>query len=125
VTHDPSSTLNGVAPAFENLTEHGAMLDNIEFNRRTVMRAIKRLKNNTANGPDGMRSVMYKNIAEPSAEPLALIFQSFVSVGCIPNEWRRAIITPIYKSSLASDVSNYRPVALICVACKITECYCL
>lgn len=34
---------------------------------------------------------------------------------------RRAIITPIYKSGLASDVSNYRPIALTCVTCKIME----
>ena len=59
----------------------GATLDNIEFNRGTVMRAIKRLKNNTASGPDGMPPIMYKNLAQSLAEPLALIFESFMSVG--------------------------------------------
>ena len=112
---------NGVTPAFDNRTKDGATLDNIEFNRGTVMRAIKRLKNNTASGPDGMPPIMYKNLAQSLAEPLALIFESFMSVGRIPDEWKRAIITPIYKSGLASDVSNYRPIALTCVACKIME----
>ena len=85
------------------------------------MRAIKRLKNNTASGPDGMPPIVYKNLAQSLAEPLVLIFESFMSVGRIPDEWKRAIITPIYKSGLASDVSNYRPIALTCVACKIME----
>jgi len=31
----------------------------------------------------------------------------------------RPIITPIHKSELASVASNYRPVTLTCVACKI------
>jgi hypothetical protein len=44
-----------------------------------------------------------------------------MSVGRIPDEWRHAIITPIYKVSLASDFSNHRPVAHTCMACKIME----
>jgi hypothetical protein len=44
--------------------EDGATLDNIEFDHGTVMQAIKRLKNNTCRGPDGMPPVMYKNSAE-------------------------------------------------------------
>jgi hypothetical protein len=101
--------------------EDGAMLENIEFNCGTVMRTIKRLNNNTTSGPDGMPSVTNKNFAEPLAEPLALLFELFMSVWRIPDEWRCAIITPIYKRGLASDVSSYRPVALICVACNIME----
>jgi hypothetical protein len=44
-----------------------------------------------------------------------------MSVGCVPDEWRRAIVTPVYKSGLAADVSNYQPIPLTCVACKIME----
>jgi hypothetical protein len=85
------------------------------------MQATKRLKNNTASGPDGMPPVMYKNLAEFLAEPLALIFEWFMSVRRIPDKWRCAVLTPMYKSSLTPDVSNYRSVALTCVACKIME----
>jgi Reverse transcriptase (RNA-dependent DNA polymerase) len=49
------------------------------------------------------------------------MFDSFMSVGRIPYEWRRAVVTPIYKGGLAADVSNYRPISLTCVACKIME----
>jgi hypothetical protein len=62
-----------VTPAFENLMEDDAMLDNTEFSRETVMRAIQRLKNNTAGGPDSMAPVVYKNLTESLAEQLALI----------------------------------------------------
>jgi hypothetical protein len=117
---------NGVTPAFDNRMNDGATLDYIEFNRGTVMRAIKRLKNNTASGPDGMAPIMDKNLAQSLAEPLALIFESFMPVGRIPDEWRRTIITPIYKSGLASDVSNYRPIApTLCGMQNRGESYCL
>lgn len=90
----------GETPAFNNLMEDDAMLDNSEFNRGTVMRIIKRLNNNTASRADNMPPVMYKNLAESLAEPLALIFESFLSAERIPDEWRRAIITPILSANL-------------------------
>ena len=34
---------------------------------------------------------------------------------------RQAIITPKFKKGIPSDVSNYRPIALTCTACKILE----
>jgi hypothetical protein len=44
-----------------------------------------------------------------------------MSTGCIPKAWTHAIVTPIYKSGNASEMSNYRPISLTCVACKIME----
>jgi len=43
------------------------------------------------------------------------------SVGKIPDEWRSAVVTPLYKGGSSSAVSNYRPVSLTCAACKIME----
>ena len=44
-----------------------------------------------------------------------------MSVGQMPKAWTHAIVTPVYKSGDASDVSNYRPISLTCVVCKIME----
>jgi hypothetical protein len=44
-----------------------------------------------------------------------------MSTGSVPSEWRRAIVVPVYKNGNAADVSNYRPISLTCVACKIME----
>jgi hypothetical protein len=49
------------------------------------------------------------------------MFTSFMSVGQMPKAWTLAIVTLVYKSGDASDVSNYRPISLTCVACKIME----
>jgi hypothetical protein len=39
----------------------------------------------------------------------------------IPMDWKSAIVTPIYKKGPRSDPSNYRPVSLTSVPCKILE----
>jgi hypothetical protein len=44
-----------------------------------------------------------------------------MSVGKVPLAWKQAVMTPIYKSGLASAVENYRPISLTCVACEIVE----
>jgi hypothetical protein len=42
-------------------------------------------------------------------------------VGKIPDDWRRAVVMPIYKAGPPDDVSNYRPIALTSVFSKIME----
>ena len=64
---------------------------------------------------------MEKKLAPYLADPLAMVFNSFMSVGEIPCEWRSAIITPLYEHGLASDCGNHRPVALTCSLCKVME----
>ena len=44
-----------------------------------------------------------------------------MSVGVLPRDWAHAVVTPLYKNGDASDVSNYRPISLTCVASKIME----
>ena len=112
---------NGLTPVIDSLVDSHTRLDHIEFNPDNVMRAIKKLKANSASGVDGLPPLIYKNLAPYLAEPLALIFESFLSVGCIPDEWRHAIVTPVYKGGISSAVTNYRPISLTCVACKIME----
>ena len=36
-------------------------------------------------------------------------------------EWTQAIITPVHKNGVASEVSNYRPLSLTYVACKLMK----
>jgi len=39
----------------------------------------------------------------------------------MPSEWAHAIVTPVFKSGDAAITSNYRPISLTNVSCKIIE----
>ena len=39
----------------------------------------------------------------------------------LPNIWKTANVSSIFKKGYRSDPSNYRPISLTCVACKIME----
>ena len=39
----------------------------------------------------------------------------------VPEEWRQANVIPIFKKGSKAAPSNYRPVSLTCVSCKMME----
>ena len=52
---------------------------------------------------------------------LLLIFSHSLSHGVISDSWKRAAVIPIYKSGYKTVPSNYRPISLTSVICKVLE----
>ena len=108
-------------PVIDHINPTSVQIDSVIFTPLKVAAAIKKLKPNQSSGPDGLVPLLFKNLSQSLAGPLSLLFSAFMSVGRIPGEWKKAIITPVYKNGDSSDVSNYRPIALTNVICKIME----
>ena len=72
-------------------------------------------------GPDGIPARFLKDMANDLAPLLTLIYQASLQQGCIPDEWKKALITPIYKNGDRSCPANYRPISLTCIVCKTLE----
>ena len=62
-----------------------------------------------------------KEVKEVIALPLKLIFDTSLSQGVLPLDWRSGDITPIFKKGNKTSVENYRPISLTSVVCKILE----
>jgi len=54
-------------------------------------------------------------------QPLTLLFRKVVEGTEVPEDWKRANVTPIFKSDSKSKTSNYRPVSLTSQICKIFD----
>ena len=50
-----------------------------------------------------------------------MIFSSFFETGSLPSVWRSAVVTPVFKKGVSSDVNNYRSISLTCCFCNIIE----
>ena len=52
---------------------------------------------------------------------LQFIFNQSLTTGQVPGDWKCANVTPVLKKGSKKEASNYRPVSLTSVPCKILE----
>jgi len=72
-------------------------------------------------GPDGIHPRVLRELVEELAKPLSIIYQQSGLTGEVPDDWRIASVTPIYKKGWKENRGNYRPVSLTSVPGKIME----
>ena len=74
-----------------------------------------------AAGPDKFKPIVLQTLHNELAPILQLIFQRSLDTGKLPDIWKEANVPPIFKQGEKSDPSNYRPISLTCVICKVLE----
>ena len=62
-----------------------------------VREHLARLGENKAPGTDGMGSSFVKNLVGGIETPLVLLFQRSLETGQVPEQWKEANVTAIYK----------------------------
>ena len=86
-----------------------------------VRSQLQKLNPYKATGPDNISPRVLKELADVLARPLAALFQSSLDQATVPEEWKKARVTPLYKKGDKYLPSNYRPISLTCVTCKVME----
>ena len=74
-----------------------------------------------AMGGDGIPPAILKHSATVLAEPVHHLFSLCLSQEYLPDEWHQHHIIAIPKSGDRSQVSNYRPISLLCCLSKVLE----
>ena len=96
-------------------------MDDIDISVKGVEKLLAGLNPSKATGPDGLPPRVLKELSVELAPIFAMIFRLYLESGKIPNDWRQAMVTPIYKKGEHYNPINYRPVSLTSVPCKMLE----
>ena len=113
---------DGLLPPFPSRVPPGSPgLSDADITPAIVLKILRKLKTNSAAGPDGLPSLLFSKCAVSFVTPLSILFRSLIDLKSLPREWKHAIITPVFKKGSPSDKSTYRPSALKCSYCKILE----
>ena len=98
-----------------------AKMDDITVTTEGVRKLLIKSNPNKASGPDQIPARILKECSEGIAPILALIFNRSLQEGQVPRDWRHANVTAIFKKGSRYDASNYRPVSLTSLSCKLLE----
>ena len=101
----------------------GPPIRTIKFTKNGIVKLLKELDTGKASGPDCVSTRILKECADEIGEALVMLFTASLKQSKIPDDWKEATITPLYKggNKSRSKAENYRPVSLTSTTCKIME----
>jgi len=91
------------------------------LNSSGVAKLLNNLQKGKAPGPHGLSRQDLCIDVTPISQILCLIFQYSIDLGEPPNIWKIANVVLIFKKGSKSTLSNYRPVFLTCICCKMMK----
>jgi len=74
---------------------------------------------NPLRGPDGIPAIILKICALEIAPILQVIFTQSITTNSIPDDWLLVNVVPIFTNRERSLPSNYRPISLTSICCKL------
>ena len=115
-SHEDTTNL----PPYPQLNGQNTVED-VYFDEMTVKSKIKNLKISSSSGPDGISSKFLYDHVDYLSVPLSILYTKSLASGSVPQDWREANVSPIYKKGSKNNPENYRPISLTSIPCKIME----
>lgn len=110
---EESSNFNVPAPMI--------MMDEVQIDINVLSRKLKDLNISRSAGPDGIHPRVLRETQQSIKWFLKHIFECSIQSGVVVEDWKTSCVVPLFKKGARDVVSNYRPVSLTSISCKIFE----
>lgn len=92
-----------------------------QVSEETIGNLISGLRGGSSPGFDGITAVTLKKIKNYITKPLTYLINLSCETCVFPNIYKKAVITPLFKTGDPKLVNNYRPISLLSNLAKIIE----
>ena len=96
-------------------------ISDIEIKEDDILLIIKKLNLDKAHGWDNVSICMIQLCGKSIAKSLKYLFESFLTAGIFPMDWKKANIIPVHKKESKNYLKNYGPISLLLMFTKIFE----
>ena len=105
-----------------NLTNNNPISE-LEINTDKVKKLLSSVNISKSSGPDNMHPKLLRSLSENDSfvKAVTLLFSKIYESSSMPLQWKTANVIPLHKKGSKTSASNYRPVSLTCIMCKIYE----
>ena len=97
------------------------ILSNFSISKTYLNQIITEHDITKSRGPDGLPPIFFQRMAREMTTILHSVFKNIKRVRKIPDKWKVAAVSPIYKKGEKRLLENYRPVSLLNIICKLLE----
>eukprot|EP00061_Rhincodon_typus_P004063 g21657.t1 len=91
----------------------------VTITKEKVLEKLEGAKLDKSSGLDGLHPGVLKEIAEEIVETFVVIFQESLESGRVPEDWKIANVTPLFKKGVRQKMGYYRLISLTLVVDKI------
>ena len=93
----------------------------LQLRSRTACYYLTSLDTTSSTGPDGLSTILLRNVARAICVAVALLARRIVETGSWPSMWKLHWIVPLYKRDARTCPANYRGLQLTSQLSKVVE----
>jgi hypothetical protein len=93
----------------------------LDFSPFLVFSYLNKLPNKFTTTSEQINQFMLKSLATELALPLSILFNEIYLTCQLPNQWKTALVVPVYKKGVRNDRNNYRPISITSSICRLME----
>lgn len=98
-------------------------LSGVTIDENQLLSKLNKIDVGKSLGPDNIHPKLLYELRFELLKPLTRLFNLSIEQGEIPQDWRDANVSPIFKKGNRDQAQNYRPVSLTSVVGKILESF--